>query len=728
MAAAHSRRLLEAVGAAVNLREGEAPLVLLVLLHSFLNGVPKTLTNAAATAIFLEQHGAQNLPYAYMASAVVVTLLGFAFVKLGRVLSFATRLQAVLAFVAAGEIALRLGIAAFGVNRASIVFPVWTEIEWSIIPLQFWGLSGQLFNVQQGKRIFTLLGIGELLSSTLLGFMLPTLVAAIGTANVFLLSAAGSFGSLLVLRRILALAAGRMEAASAEEEPESGRSPEAAGRYRRYIGYLFALVSFSFLSAFFLDNIFSDRAEARFHDAERLAGFLGVFWGSVNLITLVFKSGIAGRLLTRYGLSLGILALPVLLILGYGSAAIAGAGMFWIIVATRAVDYVTRDSLDGPAGMILYQPLPPALRASAQARADGIVGPLPGGFSGLVLAVLLHVFRFGAAQLAAVAALCACGWLYVANRLRHDYRTILEDALAGRRLKGLSISLDDPATRAVIEKGLASPRPGEVLYSLSLLEESRSLEPILRRLLLHPEPLVRREALLGIERHGCDAALGDAARLIESDPSPEVRGAAVRVLASIGDADQAILFLDHSDPSIRDGALVGLMRSGGVDGIIAAGQRLSGLALSASADDRSRAAFLLAETGLPSFHRPLAGLLRDPDLEVRRRALAAAEKLGNARLWPAICESLSIPAARAAAGRALASAGEPVLPLLEQELPRSTPELRARIAAVCGRIGGPRAASLLRRMLQGAAGPERQAVLAGLGTCGWQSSDSGEVR
>src|SRR5207249_2815805 len=160
---------------------------------------------------------------------------------------------------------------------------------------------------------------------------------------------------------------------------------------RRYTWLLFALVSFSFLSAFFLDNIFSDRAEARFHDAERLAGFLGIFWGSCNLAALIFKSGIAGRLLTRYGLALGILALPVLLVLGYGTAALAGgAAMFWIIVVTRALDYVTRDALDGPAGMILYQPLPPGVRAAAQARADGMVGPLAGGFSGVVLLVLLH--------------------------------------------------------------------------------------------------------------------------------------------------------------------------------------------------------------------------------------------------------------------------------------------------------------------------------------------------
>ena len=97
----------------------------------------------------------------------------------------------------------RARVALAGVKLVSAVFPVWIEIEWSIFPLEYWALAGQLFNVQQGKRIFTVLGIGELVSSSLLGFLLPGIVAAVGAVNVFVLSAAGSGASLLVLRRIV---------------------------------------------------------------------------------------------------------------------------------------------------------------------------------------------------------------------------------------------------------------------------------------------------------------------------------------------------------------------------------------------------------------------------------------------------------------------------------------------------------------------------------------------
>src|SRR5207248_2697562 len=161
-APSRTRTLLDTLGAALNLHEGEAPLVLLMLAHSFLNGIPKTLDNSAGTALFLEQHGARSLPYAYMASAVIVTLIGLGFLKLGRVLSFPARLQAVLWIVSLGTLALRAAVALAGVKLVSAVFPVWIEIEWSIFPLEYWALAGQLFNVQQGKRIFTVLGIGEL--------------------------------------------------------------------------------------------------------------------------------------------------------------------------------------------------------------------------------------------------------------------------------------------------------------------------------------------------------------------------------------------------------------------------------------------------------------------------------------------------------------------------------------------------------------------------------------
>jgi HEAT repeat protein len=741
-------RLLDRLGAAVNLRAGEAPLVAWMMLHSLLNGVPKTLTNSAASAIFLEQHGAKYLPYAYMASAVIVTLIGWGFLKLGKLVSFASRLQLVLVILFAGDLLLRVGIAVLGVERASVVFPVWTEIEWSVFPLAYWGLAGQLFNVQQGKRIFTLLGLGELVSSTLLGFLLPQIVSWIGATNVLLVSAAGTFGSLLAMRKVLSLAGARLSAVSEEHgEEEHGEEP-ASDRYRGYTWLLFALVGFSFLSAYFLDNVFSSRAEARYPNADELAGFLGVFWGSCNLLALVFKAGLAGRLLSRYGLSLGILALPLVLLFGQGSAAVSGlfstatAVMFWIVVVTRALDYVTRDGLDGPSGLILFQPLPPAVRAAAQAKAEGIIGPIAGGVSGLVLAFVTHVLHFTSAEIAGMAATAAAGWLFVAWKLRHDYQFRLEEALAGRRLRGLTISVDDPATRAVLERGIESPRPGEALYALQVIEEldSRALEPTLVRLLGHPDPAVRVSALLRVEKRGFESVLPAVEELLAREQTAEVRGAAVRVLAALGhegrtpeeiDAqeDRIAQWLEHGEREVRDGAVVGLLRSGGVGGIVAGGQRLIELVRSPDPADRLEAAGLLNALEMESFHRPLGALLRDPDLRVRRKALAAAETHGSPRLWPLLCENLTLQAVRQPAARALVAAGEPVLPLLEQLLlaPRAGSELRVRIASICGRVGGTRASQLLLKMMQTAGRAERTAVLAGLAACGWQAQTEPET-
>ncbi len=741
-------RLLDRLGAAMNLRAGEAPLVAWMMLHSLLNGVPKTLTNSAASAIFLEQHGAKYLPYAYMASAVIVTLIGWGFLKLGKLISFASRLQLVLVILFAGDVLLRVGIAVLGVERASVVFPVWTEIEWSVFPLAYWGLAGQLFNVQQGKRIFTLLGLGELVSSTLLGFLLPQLVSWIGATNVLIVSAAGTFGSLLAMRKVLSLSGARLAAASEEHGEEEASGEPVGARYRGYTWLLFALVGFSFLSAYFLDNVFSSRAEARYANADELAGFLGVFWGSCNLLALVFKAGLAGRLLSRYGLTLGLLALPLVLLIGQGSAAVSGlfstatAVMFWIVVVTRALDYVTRDGLDGPSGLILFQPLPPAVRAAAQAKAEGIIGPIAGGVSGLLLAFVIHVLHFTSAEIAGMAAIAAAGWLFVAWKLRHDYQFRLEEALAGRRLRGLTISVDDPATRAVLERGIESPRPGEALYALQVIEEldSRALEPTLVRLLSHPDPGVRVSALLRVEKRGFESVLPEVEKLLAKEQPPEVRGAAVRVLAALGhegntpeeiDAqeDRVAGWLEHAEREVRDGAVVGLLRSGGVGGIVAGGQRLIELVRSADAEDRLEAAGLLDALEMEGFHRPLGVLLRDPDLRVRRKALAAAETHGSPRLWPLLCENLTLHAVRAPAARALVAAGEPVLPLLEQLLlaPHTGSELRVRIAAICGRVRGVRSSQLLLKMMQTAARAERAAVLAALAVCGWQAQSEAET-
>ena len=73
---------------------------------------------------------------------------------------------------------------------AAVVLPVWAEVEWVVLNLEFWGLAGQLMNVRQGKRLFGLIGTGELIAGGLAGLAVPTLVAHLGTPNLLVLSAA----------------------------------------------------------------------------------------------------------------------------------------------------------------------------------------------------------------------------------------------------------------------------------------------------------------------------------------------------------------------------------------------------------------------------------------------------------------------------------------------------------------------------------------------------------
>ena len=51
----------------------------------------------------------------------------------------------------------------------AMILPVWYEVEWVLLNLEFWGLAGNLMHVRQGKRLFGLIGAGELIAGAIVG-------------------------------------------------------------------------------------------------------------------------------------------------------------------------------------------------------------------------------------------------------------------------------------------------------------------------------------------------------------------------------------------------------------------------------------------------------------------------------------------------------------------------------------------------------------------------------
>jgi AAA family ATP:ADP antiporter len=283
---------------------------------------------------------------------------------------------------------------------------------------------------------------------------------------------------------------------------------------------------------------------------------------------------------------------------------------------------------------------------------------------------------------------------------------------------------------AVLRKGLASDHPGEISYCLNMLEELNhsTLETALLRLLNHRAPEVRRDALLRLERLGGRSGLERVRARLAVETEPQVRGTAIRALTALGeheDLERALVGMDDPEPEVRLGAMVGLLRNGGIEGVLNAGERFVELSRSSQADERAFVARLIGEVGIASFYRPLLGLLADDDVEVRRVAVSAAGRLKNPRLWPQVLASLRDPKVRSAAMGALVAGGETVVELLESiyesfEQARDRPAQR-RIVRLCCQIGGQRAVSLLWRKADIADGEVRHSILSGLVLLGYEA-------
>ena len=78
----------------------------------------------------------------------------------------------------------------------------------------------------------------------------------------------------------------------------------------RFVVLVFAYQVLSAMGSQVLDFLVFDRAAARYDDASELTRFVAVYTGVLNAVDIVFLAVLAGWLLMRFGLRLGLVANP----------------------------------------------------------------------------------------------------------------------------------------------------------------------------------------------------------------------------------------------------------------------------------------------------------------------------------------------------------------------------------------------------------------------------------
>jgi HEAT repeat protein len=120
-----------------------------------------------------------------------------------------------------------------------------------------------------------------------------------------------------------------------------------------------------------------------------------------------------------------------------------------------------------------------------------------------------------------------------------------------------------------------------------------ALESFLLDVLHQPEWRVRQHAHECLAQRRSTSAVTRVSTIAAHDPAAAVRGSAIRTLCAIGEAevvDTVRPYLADPAPEVKQGALIGLLRSGSIDGMLAAGATLHQLLASSEAADRTLAA------------------------------------------------------------------------------------------------------------------------------------------
>jgi hypothetical protein len=161
---------------------------------------------------------------------------------------------------------------------------------------------------------------------------------------------------------------------------------------------------------------------------------------------------------------------------------------------------------------------------------------------------------------------------------------------------------------------------------------------------------------------------------------------------------------------------VALVRHAGVEGVLAAAKPLQELLAAKDPRDRAAAADALGNIGVRGFFPPLLAFLRDPELSVRRRAIAAAGKLRAPELVSALVEQFQRRETALEAAAALAGFGPGIEPQLETILvdEASHVDCRRGIALVLQRLGTSAAAEALTGALTSRDAAARKAAARAL--------------
>ncbi|MVN91238.1 hypothetical protein [Mucilaginibacter aquatilis] len=643
-------RKLNSISAKVfNLKKGEEKVVALLTCYSFFMGIAYAYFYTASTSLFIGKFEIGMLPYAYMGQGVVNYFVWLLFKRLQKYMSFSKVFVAGGIFLFVSVVVLSLEYIYNESKFSAYALFVWYNIFLLLNGIGFWGIAAKIFNLSQAKRLFGLIGSGEILARVISFLSVPLLLKSIKTADLFYLSIGGLVICLVLMPIITRYLKGQINVAkpNLSVDAQHGKNSESIFK-NRYFLFIFILALFPLFATFYVDFIFLGQVKIQFVNAKVISGLISVFMGSMSVAEFILKTFVSGRVMTKYGLLLSLLLLPVLLAFSTTLAAVLGTfygtvGLFFsFIILSRLFVRVVRTLFFDPSFQILYQPVPIEYRLGLQSKVEGVSKSIGFIFAGGMLLLLarakfLNVVMYNYIFLVIIAA-----WIWVSYQLFHEYKHLLKSAVA--KLTAYVVN-DDKTGSLAISQYLGMIDTHNVKKTAAALNLLQKIAPsafnlILLRLLPKSQGSLHNIILDKLEQDNITIAVPVLEFCLKNDNPTGMtsRYAELKTyLVQQQRADYKIVLQQARSPM--------------------AAERLS-------------VAHLMAFYQNYNGYKILNELLHDDVITVRNAALMASGNIKKRELWPLMIKGLLNDETAYAAIHAIKHVGEPLLPYLDALLNR----------------------------------------------------------
>lgn len=341
-----------------NVRTEELAPILTAALYFFFVLTSLMVLRPARDAIGMEG-GLDSVRLLFIGTALVTLAVNPAFgwlVSQFRRLTFITATYGFFALSLVGFYAL-IALAPDAVGSVSgRVFYVWFSVFNLFSTMVFWALMADRFSLEQSKRIFGIIAVGGTLGAIFGPWLAGRLVGPLGTAAMLLVSAV-----FLVLAVVAAWIVARLQPEVAKGSAVSVDRAIIGGNAWAGISavfrspYLLGISGYVLLMTVIGTFLYFTRLAMVASAADDTDARTAIF-ANIDLLTqiatLVLQVVVTGHIMKRFGVSVALILLPVVVSLGFVGLAIAAS--FAVLVLFEASFRAVQRAITRPARETLF--------------------------------------------------------------------------------------------------------------------------------------------------------------------------------------------------------------------------------------------------------------------------------------------------------------------------------------------------------------------------------------